>query len=206
MTTKERIVQEALTLFSQKGYQGTSVKNIADAVGIKDSSLYKHFASKQEILEAIMQTMLEHVRTTTGTFGIPIDADLEQAGAFFAAFDQDALVAFSRRIFLFYLKDEMQSKFWRMGMMEQFRNEQVHTLYSRFFLQDSIQYQATLFAELIRQGIFIQADPQMLAVRFYAPIFFLFNKYAGVEGGEAEALHILDQQVIEFYKAYHKER
>lgn len=41
MNTKERIVKEALTLFSKHGYQGTSVKNIADAVGIKDSSLYK---------------------------------------------------------------------------------------------------------------------------------------------------------------------
>ena len=34
MTTKERIMEEALTLFAEKGYQGTSVKNIADAVGI----------------------------------------------------------------------------------------------------------------------------------------------------------------------------
>ena len=40
MTTKERIVQEALNLFSIKGFKGTSVKNIADEVGIKDSSLY----------------------------------------------------------------------------------------------------------------------------------------------------------------------
>ena len=32
MTTKERIVEEALTLFAQNGYKGTSVKNIADAV------------------------------------------------------------------------------------------------------------------------------------------------------------------------------
>ena len=49
MTTKERITEEALTLFSTNGYQGTSVKSIADAVGIRDASLYKHFKSKQEI-------------------------------------------------------------------------------------------------------------------------------------------------------------
>ena len=39
MTTKEKITEEALTLFARKGYKGTSVKNIADAVGIKDASL-----------------------------------------------------------------------------------------------------------------------------------------------------------------------
>lgn len=41
MTTKERIADEALTLFSRRGYKGTSVKSIADAGGIKDSSIYK---------------------------------------------------------------------------------------------------------------------------------------------------------------------
>ena len=55
MTTKERIIEEALTLFAEKGYQGTSVKNIADAVGIKDSSLYKHYKSKLELRFHIFQ-------------------------------------------------------------------------------------------------------------------------------------------------------
>ena len=57
MTTKEKIIDEALTLFSTKGYQGTSVKNIADAVGIKDSSLYKHYKSKKEIFDTIVLEM-----------------------------------------------------------------------------------------------------------------------------------------------------
>lgn len=42
MTTKDRITEEALTLFAEKGYKGTSVKNIADAVGIKDA-VYAYF-------------------------------------------------------------------------------------------------------------------------------------------------------------------
>ena len=57
MTTRERIVEEALTLFSIQGYQGTSVKIIADKVGIKDSSLSKHFSSKKEIFDTIVQEM-----------------------------------------------------------------------------------------------------------------------------------------------------
>ena len=55
MTTKEKIIDESLSLFSIKGYKGTSVKNIADAVGIKDASLYKHFKSKQEILDTLVE-------------------------------------------------------------------------------------------------------------------------------------------------------
>ena len=62
MSTKERIVEEALTLFSSRGYQGTSVKNIADAVGIKDSSLYKHFKAKRRFLRPLWRRWPEEWR------------------------------------------------------------------------------------------------------------------------------------------------
>ncbi len=54
MSTKERILDEALTLFSQNGYDGTSVEQIAEKVGIKAPSLYKHFRGKEDILNAII--------------------------------------------------------------------------------------------------------------------------------------------------------
>ena len=71
MTTKERIIEEALTLFAEKGYQGTSVKNIADAVGIKDSSLYKHYKSEQEIFDTIVQEMSLRMERISLDFGLP---------------------------------------------------------------------------------------------------------------------------------------
>lgn len=54
LLTKERILDEALTLFSQYGYDAVSVAKIADAVGIKPPSLYKHFKSKEDIFNAIL--------------------------------------------------------------------------------------------------------------------------------------------------------
>ena len=52
--TREIILEEALNLFSVKGYQSVTVKEIAQAVGIKDSSLYKHFDSKQAIYDTLL--------------------------------------------------------------------------------------------------------------------------------------------------------
>ena len=57
MTPRERIIDEAQSLFSIHGYKGTSVKSIADAVGIRDRSIYKQFASKREIIDAIVEQM-----------------------------------------------------------------------------------------------------------------------------------------------------
>ena len=45
--TRQRILTEALSLFSKKGYEAVSVEQIAKAVGIKAPSLYKHYKSKQ---------------------------------------------------------------------------------------------------------------------------------------------------------------
>lgn len=52
--TRERILREASRLFARKGYTGTSTREIAMAVGIRQPSLFHHFASKREILETLL--------------------------------------------------------------------------------------------------------------------------------------------------------
>ena len=204
MTTKERIIDEALRLFAVKGYKGTSVKAIAEAVGIKDSSLYKHFKSKQEILDTIVAAMEEHIEAMSRDFGLPSGEDIEEAAKVYAAFDEDMLVEFSNKIFLFYLKDSVVSRFWAMGTIEQFQNQEVYHVFRKLFLDDSIIYQTKVFGQLIDQGVFTGADPQVMAIYFYTPIFFLLSKYSNDLEHEGEALEILDKQVREFYRLYKK--
>ena len=54
MNTKELILEEALKQFSQKGYDGTSMSDIAKPIGISKAALYKHFESKQQIFDEII--------------------------------------------------------------------------------------------------------------------------------------------------------
>ena len=46
---KERILQEALIMFVERGCEGTNMRELAQALGIGKSALYKHYASKEEI-------------------------------------------------------------------------------------------------------------------------------------------------------------
>ena len=55
--TKERILRTALELFAQNGYLGTSMNDIAGQLGFTKAALYKHYASKQEILDKIVERM-----------------------------------------------------------------------------------------------------------------------------------------------------
>ena len=54
MSTKEKILEKALTLFAENGYNGTSMEQIAQDVGIKAPSLYKHFKGKEDILNSLI--------------------------------------------------------------------------------------------------------------------------------------------------------
>ena len=54
---KERILRIALELFAQNGYLGTSMNDIAGQLGFTKAALYKHYSSKQEILDKIVERM-----------------------------------------------------------------------------------------------------------------------------------------------------
>lgn len=202
MTTKERIVEEALTLFSHQGYKGTSVKNIADAVGIKDSSIYKHFKSKREIIDAIVEQMRARMSQMSVDAGLPQDDTESMVAAAYGKLSLEELQKMSRKVFLFYLTDDFVSRFWRLAMMEQYQNDEIYDIYRAIFLEQSIAYQTELFGEMIRQETFRNADAEVLAMNYYAPIFFLLSKYNGRTENIEEALTTLDKQVAEFYRIY----
>jgi len=52
--TRERILDAALTLFAEKGYDATSMREIAEQLGITKAALYYHFDSKAEIVQAML--------------------------------------------------------------------------------------------------------------------------------------------------------
>ena len=52
--TKEKIFEVSIDLFSQYGYDGVSIRQIAKEVGIKESSIYNHYPSKESILDEIL--------------------------------------------------------------------------------------------------------------------------------------------------------
>lgn len=205
MITKERIVEEALTLFAQNGYKGTSVKNIADAVGIKDSSIYKHYKSKREIVDAIVTQMKEKMYHMSVDFGLPTDERMEEAAKQYGRMTLEELQTISRNVFLFYLQDDFMSRFWRFATMEQYQDGEIYEIYRSLFFEQSIAFQKELFSDMIRQGSFIQADPEVMALNFYTPIFFLLCRNAGRQDEVDEALELLDRQVAEFYRIYHKD-
>ena len=61
-TTKQKILECAIDLFAMKGYTETTIRELAAAVGVKESSIYNHFPSKNAILEYILEEYSQFTR------------------------------------------------------------------------------------------------------------------------------------------------
>ena len=65
--TRRRILDTATELFRERGYAGTSIRDITERLGMTKGAIYYHFASKDDLLYAMVAPLLEAVTTFLGT-------------------------------------------------------------------------------------------------------------------------------------------
>ena len=61
MNTREKIMDVALHMFSERGYEAVSIRDICGEVGIKESTLYYHFKNKKDILDSLVEKFRTHI-------------------------------------------------------------------------------------------------------------------------------------------------
>lgn len=201
MDTKKKILDVALTLFSEKGYGNVYVGQIAEGVGIKAPSLYKHYKSKQDIFEAILEEMRNrydkeaaHLNMTGNDF--LIDFEL------YNNISEDELLKMGIGLFSFFLHDEYECKFRKMLTIEQFSNKELAELFSHQYFNEPLKYQTGLLQLLIMQGHMKNEDANVMALQFFAPIYLLMTVCDREPQREAEALQILEKHIRQFNRMY----
>ena len=159
-STKEKITATALALFAQRGYDGVSVRDICKQVGIKESSLYYHFPSKQ----AILTTLLSHFENRAAE-GM---AQLEQAlGDQQGPWGQVSYRMVCQAFFEGYLMDPFCNQVLRLLQMEQFHNPDLGEIYERWMFRVPLAFQGRMFTALVDLGLLHPATGEDLAVAFY---------------------------------------
>ena len=197
MDTKERIIDEALTLFSQKGYGDVYVAQIASAVGIKAPSLYKHFKSKKEIFDALTKKMEERYIQKVALIGISgidsgADADL------YKDISEESLIKIGTGLFQYCLHDDYLARFRKMLTLEQFRNPELSKIYTRQFYEDPIEFQSGVFSRLIESKKLRGDDPKLMALEFYSPIYMLLTVCDRDPSYEKTAIALIEKHIQDF--------
>lgn len=201
MTTKERILDEALTLFSEKGYANVFVGDIADRVGIKAPSLYKHYKSKKAIFDAIIDEMNRRFAEQAKAMQIN-GTDAAADAGIYKTLPEDQLLKLGREFFLYYLHDDYNRKFRKMLTLEQFHDEDLAKVYSKLYVDDPLSYQGMLFGFMVMSGVLKTDNVPVMTLHFYAPIYFMLTICDREPDREPEMLKLLDEHIKQFDRLY----
>ena len=201
MSTKDRIIYESLRLFSEKGYDGVSMREIGAAVNIKAASVYVHFKGKEAIYEAIVDTMKMCYNEETKRLRID-ENNTQNDVKVYHDISTEGLIAIGRELFRFFLHDEYTCMYRKMLTLGQFGNNLIGTEYSRQYYDEAIEYQKMLFEMLSQGGNFKKVDYELMAIHFYAPIYTFITICDRQPEREAEVTELLDRHIKQFVELY----
>ena len=199
--TKRQILDKALQLFSERGYDAVSVGEIAKEVGIKAPSLYNHFQSKQAIFEAIVAETDQKYDRDADKIDIHVKNGAQDAPSL-QHVSAEELLQKLRGIFLYSLHEEKVARFRKMMTIEQFRSSALAELYSQRYVDRIVFYHAEIFRKLIMAGEILAEDPQTLALLYVSPVVILLGVCDRQPEREAECLALLESYVRLFFRTY----
>lgn len=168
-TTKQKIFEAAIDLFSRYGYSGVSIRDITRKVGIKESSLYNHYSGKDEILTAIFnyyQGQLHNmfppekdVRDMVNRY--PVDTVFER------------LLKESK----FYGNNPFIEKIYRIVTMEQYHNERARDIMLYEMDELPLKFIEKVIKILIENNIIKDVDTKHIAMQYFYVLQALVSKY-----------------------------
>ena len=158
--TKERILAKALELFSRKGYEGTNTNELMEAVGLVKSAMYRHFESKEEIWNALLDRLIAYYEERFGSpERLPPVPD-----------SPEELLAMTMRLVNFTVHDETVVMTRKLLTIEQFRDERARKLATKHFLTGLTKMFTHVFSGMMDKGLLRRDDPEMVAFAYITPI------------------------------------
>ena len=182
--TREIILQEALNLFSNKGYAAVSMRDIAAAVGIRASSIYHHFSGKQELFEALIQKAND-VKESLQTVFMNALSKAE-------AVEEEAFVQTGEFFVTGYLQNVQVDPLLKVLECERFHNEDADRAWQELVIFAPLEHEANVFRVLRERGEIVDdMAVEELAAEYQAAIMLAYFS------GDIERLKA---QLHHFYK------
>ena len=193
-TTKEKILDAALISFAENGYKGTNLRDLAAGMGLSKSALYKHYASKEDIWNAVLDRMEAYY---VSRFGSPEELPPAPKAC-------DELFTMTMRMLDFTMHDKNVILTRRLLLTEQFHDERARKFATLHFLSGTKDIYTKIFAELMDNGILKKDDPAMLAFAYTAPITALVHDCDREPEKEPEIMRQIEAFVKHFIKTYER--
>ncbi len=190
--TKERILAKALELFSQNGYERTNIKEIMVSLGLVKSAMYRHFESKEEIWNTLLDRLVDYYEERFGSPERlpPVPESPEE------------LHAMTMRMVNFTVHDETVVMTRKLLTIEQFRDERAKNLATKHFLTGLTEIFTQVFTGMMEKGLLRRDDPRLLSFSYTAPISALIHLCDREPEKKDDALAGIEAFVRHFIKTY----
>lgn len=170
ISNKDKIFDVSIDLFSEFGYDGVSIRQIAGEVGIKESSIYNHYRSKESILDSILDYYISEMVKEE----IPLDKAVENMDVSFDYFYMAGLETYISK-----LAEPRMMKITRIILIESYHNDKIKNYLKTSIIDDAIAGWIALF-EAMKQKEIIRKDcdsKQLAQSFFYYGLFLLIEHF-----------------------------
>jgi AcrR family transcriptional regulator len=169
--TKRRILETAIDMFSKNGYSAVSVREITKHVGIKESALYNHYKTKDEILESIY-SLFTSMREGNGF------PNAEQLEAMLKQTDAETFLKQGFEQFVSTIENPLLTQIWRILNIEQYRDQRAREIILTHIYKGTIDFLERAFEILQREKkIQDSFSARTLAIEYQYPIFAMMTEY-----------------------------
>ena len=200
--TKEQIVETALELFSQNGFLGTSMNDIASCLKITKGALYKHYEGKQQILDRIIERMAELDLERAKKYEMP-ESNSEKSAEAYTHIPAEKIREYSIAQFRHWTEEKFSAQFRKMLTLEQFRSKEMSNLYQDYLVAGPLEYMTKIFKKITKS----KPKARQVALEFYGPIFTLYSVYDGAEENAKKLVFVqLEKHIENFIERLEKER
>ena len=169
---KEEILIVALHLFARDGYEAVSVSQIAGELDMTKGAVYRHYKSKRDIFDCIVQRMEQQDGEQARENEVP-EESIEKTPEEYQNVSLYDFVEYSKSMYEYWTEDDFASSFRKMLTIEQFRSEEMQNLYQQYLVSGPAEYVKDLFKNMKIK------NPEENAVKFYANMFFYYSMYDG---------------------------
>lgn len=175
--TKEEILDVALTLFSMKGFDATSLSDIASCLSISKAALFKHFSSKEEILTSVVLMMDQEDRKRAESMNVPRSTKEEDEKEYENIKKIDFL-NFALSQFEYWTENKRANRYRRFLSIERFVRDEMKRKWEENFVSGPLSYTKDVLESLSIE------DSEAKASRLWGIMLLSFFLYDGGEEKE----------------------
>ncbi|MBO7614449.1 MAG: TetR/AcrR family transcriptional regulator [Bacilli bacterium] len=190
--TREKILENALDMFANKGYEGTNIRELSDALGVSKGAMYRHYESKEQLWDSVISKVEVEYEKNIGSYKempeIPNSTD--------------ELKELTLRMMSNSMHDPNLIKYRKMLVREQYKDEKTAILSDQYFLTNILDIYKEIFKGMMGKKLLKQDDYEILALEYSATIAALIHQKDRFPHKEEEIINRGTSYIDHFIKMY----